>query len=83
MRFFGKCIVGLFSVFVLASNAIASEGGHSTENLGIPPSWIIAPVSSLLALAFAWFFYRKVMAAPQGNEKMIEIAGYVREGAYA
>jgi K(+)-stimulated pyrophosphate-energized sodium pump len=36
-----------------------------------------------LALGFAYFFYKKVMEAPPGNEKMIEIARYVREGAYA
>ncbi|MHC4114291.1 MAG: sodium-translocating pyrophosphatase [Planctomycetota bacterium] len=29
------------------------------------------------------YFYKKVMAEDEGNETMIEIAGYVREGAYA
>jgi K(+)-stimulated pyrophosphate-energized sodium pump len=45
--------------------------------------WLIAPISALSALAFAIFFYKKVMAAPQGSEKMIQIAAYVRQGAYA
>ncbi|MHC4658056.1 MAG: sodium-translocating pyrophosphatase [Planctomycetota bacterium] len=49
----------------------------------MPLSWVLAPIASLLALAFAWFFYKKVMAAPEGTEKMKAIARYVREGAYA
>jgi len=48
-----------------------------------PASWAIAPIGALLALGFALFFYKKVMAAPEGTEKMIEIARHVREGAYA
>jgi len=46
-------------------------------------SWWISPIAALLALGFAWYFYKKVMAAPEGTEKMINIARYVREGAYA
>jgi len=49
----------------------------------IPPTWWTAPVGAVLALLFAIYFYRKVMAAPEGTEKMIAIASYVREGAYA
>ncbi len=49
----------------------------------IPTVWWIAPIGSVLALVFAWFFYKKMMSAPEGNEKMIEIATHVREGAYA
>ncbi|MHC4656298.1 MAG: sodium-translocating pyrophosphatase [Planctomycetota bacterium] len=49
-----------------------------------PPSWVIAPVAAaLLALAFAWYFYKKVMAESEGTEKMMKIAQHVREGAYA
>jgi K(+)-stimulated pyrophosphate-energized sodium pump len=45
--------------------------------------WWIAPIGSLLALGFAFYFYKKMMEAPEGTEKMIEIARHVREGAYA
>jgi K(+)-stimulated pyrophosphate-energized sodium pump len=45
--------------------------------------WWIAPIASIFALLFAVYFYRKMMAANEGNETMIEIAGYVREGAMA
>ncbi|MHC4509681.1 MAG: sodium-translocating pyrophosphatase [Planctomycetota bacterium] len=45
--------------------------------------WWIAPIGSLLALGFAFYFYKKMMEAPEGTEKMVEIARHVREGAYA
>ncbi|MHC4110327.1 MAG: sodium-translocating pyrophosphatase [Planctomycetota bacterium] len=63
---------------------MAAEGPETAEIVSTPPSWVIAPIAAaLLALAFAWYFYKKVMAAPEGTEKMIKIAQYVREGAYA
>ncbi len=43
----------------------------------------IAPISAVLALFFAWIFYRGMMKAPAGNDRMQEIAQYVREGAMA
>jgi K(+)-stimulated pyrophosphate-energized sodium pump len=43
----------------------------------------IAPVSAVLALLFAWIFYRSMKKAPAGNDRMQEIAQYVREGAMA
>lgn len=45
--------------------------------------WLIAPISSLLALGFAVFFYRSMMSNSEGTDKMKQIAQYVREGAYA
>jgi K(+)-stimulated pyrophosphate-energized sodium pump len=43
----------------------------------------IAPVAAVLALLFAWIFYRSMMKAPAGSDRMQEIAGYVKEGAMA
>lgn len=43
----------------------------------------IAPVAAVLALLFAWIFYKSMMKAPAGSDRMQEIAGYVREGAMA
>ncbi|MDT8390916.1 MAG: sodium-translocating pyrophosphatase [Lentisphaeria bacterium] len=45
--------------------------------------WWLAPVSAILALFFSFYFYKKMMASNEGNERMIEIAGHVREGAMA
>ncbi|OHB91012.1 MAG: sodium-translocating pyrophosphatase [Planctomycetes bacterium RIFCSPHIGHO2_12_FULL_52_36] len=36
-----------------------------------------------MGLVFAFKYYRGVMASPPGNKRMVEIAGHVREGAYA
>jgi K(+)-stimulated pyrophosphate-energized sodium pump len=41
----------------------------------------LAPAGSLLALFFAYLFFSGMMKADPGNEKSIEIAGYVKEGA--
>ncbi len=49
----------------------------------ITSMWWIAPVASLFALGFAVYFYKKMMSANEGNAIMIEIAGYVRDGAMA
>jgi len=49
----------------------------------IPASWWIAPIASLCALGFAWYFFRLMKAAPPGNARMVEIAGYVQKAAMA
>jgi len=45
--------------------------------------WILAFLCSIAALVQAWLFYKQMKAADEGNERMVEIAGYVREGANA
>ena len=49
----------------------------------MPLIWYLAPFGAILALCFAFFFYRDVRAHDPGNKRMQEIAGYVREGSYA
>jgi K(+)-stimulated pyrophosphate-energized sodium pump len=44
--------------------------------------WIV-PISALMALLFAWIFYRGMKAQDEGTDRMTEIAAYVREGAMA
>ena len=44
--------------------------------------WIV-PISSLLALGFAWYFDRSMLKNSEGTDRMKEIAQYVREGAMA
>jgi len=79
-----KSIVAILGLnFVFSAVAMAAEGSESSQIAGTPLSWAIAPIASLLALGFAWYFYKKVMEAPEGTEKMITIARHVREGAYA
>jgi Na+/H+-translocating membrane pyrophosphatase len=79
-----KCsIVFLVSFLAPASTVFASQTVESATATGIPTEWLIAPLASVAALVVAYIFYRKMMAAPEGNEKMVDIAGHVREGAYA
>ena len=64
---------------------LAQEGGPieavfgSFENNAL---WVILVVS-LLALAFAYYLVREVLAAPEGTPKMREIASSIQEGASA
>ena len=44
--------------------------------------WIV-PISALMALLFAWIFYKGMKVQDEGTDKMKEIAEYVREGAMA
>ncbi len=42
--------------------------------------WMV-PVSSLLALLLAWFFYKQMMKESEGTAQMRKIASHVRQGA--
>ena len=43
----------------------------------------LVPVAALVALFFAWLFFRQMMKESEGTPTMKEIAQYVREGAMA
>ncbi len=45
--------------------------------------FILVPVASVVALAFALFFFRRMMKAEEGADVMRKIAAHVREGARA
>jgi K(+)-stimulated pyrophosphate-energized sodium pump len=49
----------------------------------LPLAWWLAPIGAVVALIFAWYFYRSVMKESEGTDSMIEIAQAVREGAMA
>ncbi len=44
--------------------------------------WFV-PIASLLALFFAWFFFRNMMKESEGTDTMKRIASHVRKGAMA
>ena len=69
-------------IFSFCSVAMAAEGSQEGQS-GTPLGWFIAPIGAFLALGFAIYFYKKMMEAPEGTDKMKEIAKHVREGAYA
>jgi K(+)-stimulated pyrophosphate-energized sodium pump len=47
-----------------------------------PIFWLV-PITSIIALLFAWLFYKSMMKSSEGNDRMKQIAQYVREGAMA
>jgi len=64
---------------------LAQEGGPLRVVFGsdeVSYLWVIGGIS-LLALAFAYYLVREVLAAPEGTEKMKEIARAIQEGARA
>lgn len=75
----------LFSVpaLSLAAEALAQETASRPSVPPIPLIWWIAPIGALIALAFAYHFYRTVMKQDEGTDMMREIAQSVREGAMA
>ena len=83
----------LLALFALAamvmacpSAALAAPDADATaraKTIDIPLIWWIAPIASIIALIFAWVFFRQVKAANEGSEDMKRIAEHVRQGAYA
>ncbi len=45
--------------------------------------WALAPAGALLALLFAYIFYKQIMKHDEGTDTMRQIASYVRQGANA
>ncbi len=74
-------VTGLATAGALLVGAPAAAETGTTSNIGA--IWWIAPISSVVALAMAWVLFRMMRAAPDGNDRMREIAQYVREGAFA
>ena len=76
-------VVLLLGAAALAGVLLVILSAVSPSDISIPVIWWIAPLGAVVALAFAWVFYKEVMAADEGDEKMKEIASYVSVGAMA
>ena len=61
----------------------SAGGGSDGSGFTIFMVWGIALVASLAAIVQAYLFFKGMMAADAGNDRMVEIAGYVRRGANA
>ncbi len=71
----------LISIPILS---LATEAFAQTDpRPAVPTVWWIAPIGALIALGFAYHFYRAVMKQDEGTETMRDIAQSVREGAMA
>ncbi len=51
--------------------------------MNIPHIFWVVPAASILALSFAWMFFKKMMKADEGTDTMKRIAEHVRKGANA
>ena len=49
----------------------------------IDPIFWLVPASSIVALFFAWFFFKQMMKESEGTDTMKKIAKHVRDGAMA
>ncbi|HEX9923610.1 MAG TPA: sodium-translocating pyrophosphatase [Anaerolineae bacterium] len=71
----------LVALFAAPAALAAPQAQDGVEAL--PWLWWSAPIGSLIALGYAWYFYQNVMKVSEGTELMAEIAQAVREGAMA
>ncbi len=76
-------LMALVGMLVVPSRVFAAGFGESAERAPIPWIWWLGPIGSVVALAFALYFYKSVMKYSEGTDRMIEIAQAVREGAMA
>ena len=78
-------VVMVVSVFTTGGTAVAQNGDgiDVSGDEAIPWLWWLAPVGSVLALVFAFIFYRGMKRESEGTEEMKSIAQGVREGANA
>jgi len=53
------------------------------SEFSLPAIFWLAPLSSVLALVFAYFFYKQMLGKDEGTDMMKKIAAHVREGAAA
>ena len=84
----GRSFTALGLLLLMAAPVMAQEtGGNaaatSGANWAIVLGWLIAMAGSIVALVFAFRFYNWMKEQDEGSERMIEIAGHVRDGANA
>jgi K(+)-stimulated pyrophosphate-energized sodium pump len=84
------CLVMIALVLAVTGQVMAQEDGSATGESAAGVSqlkfgiiWLVAFAGSIAALVQAFVFYKRVVEADPGNERMQEIAGYVRQGANA
>jgi K(+)-stimulated pyrophosphate-energized sodium pump len=83
-RPFGLALAVMLAVLATATPAWAADAAASGGGSPIyVVFWVLAFVGSVAALAFARKFFKMMMEADEGTDEMKEIAGHVRDGAWA
>ncbi len=75
--------LGYGVIIFLAAGLPLYAGGDAAGDRHIPLEWWLAPLGAVVALVFAMIFYRSLKKTHPGDEDMVRIAGYVKEGAMA
>jgi len=76
--------LGLIPVVAFGAAAEPSAAPPPVDGMGALWAWWgVGLASALAALFFAIFFFKWLMRKSEGDALMREIAGHVREGAYA
>jgi K(+)-stimulated pyrophosphate-energized sodium pump len=78
-----KKLILIVSALGVPLFSFAENNANLSNVEAITPGWWIAPIASVIALIFALIFYKWMMRSSEGNERMQEIAGHVKEGAMA
>ena len=76
---FGFCFLSTGDVTVAQAGGANGVGGNDV----VPALWYLAPAGAVLALVFAWIFYRGMKRQSEGTKEMQAIAQGVREGSNA
>ena len=82
-RRFWPVLAVMLAVFATATPAWAAEGGAGGGGAIYVVFWVLALAGSIAALVFARKFFLTMIEADEGTDEMKEIAGHVRDGAYA
>jgi len=61
----------------------SAAGAGAQAGQSIHWIWWLCPVGSVAALLFAWKFYKDLLECDPGDERMVEIAAHVKDGAMA
>ncbi|MCU0960358.1 MAG: sodium-translocating pyrophosphatase [Pirellulaceae bacterium] len=80
LAFVGPAWAGIGTAEMGSPGSPTSEAASQAKFFLI---WLVSLAGSIAALVQAFLFYKWVANADPGNERMIEIASYVREGANA
>ncbi len=73
----------LVAMAAFGADAFAAGAAAAAAQQSVPLVWWLCPIGSIAALFFAWKFYKDLLEADPGDEKMVEIAAHVKKGAMA